>query len=490
MILSIAVAKNNHFLVVCTKKSLQIWDAAALELIASFKPDISNSNYTTSSFSSDNLYIAAGTTKGYLDVFAIKDFSFTRTVSVAPDGSLNTLSECLFVNPSNILCSTGNSMRIYELDALIQSSLKEKESTLAIHPGVANTSIILPQKKLGLTLGEKSLCLWDITKCELKSSVIGTVGGSLLRLSADGKTLLTYGDRCYIEVWDVDSLTKTNDLIHLKQKNNPIGSDHPDESSPTDICHCAVSVDGTVVGGTGSGDLFLWHGHKLELVKELDIHKSLISFIDFSPSGTDFVSADTDGVVMMWKLSNERGANLKVNMTPLACHSDSVEQVCYSSQGRRIVSCSMDNFVHLFNGPTGDLIAKLAGHNSGVARVAFSSNEVSIASGDETGEIIIWDGFTGQLLQRIKPKVNKYILNLQFVRQDKYICSRDINANYITVNEVDSGKEISRLSFTTEIFDVSASSLWKELSYLLCCLKDGSVKFVKLLDPESMSVIG
>ncbi len=332
--------------------------------------------------------------------------------------------------------------------------------------------------------------MWDITKCTLTSSANGTVGGSLLRLAADGKTLLTYGDRCYIEVWDVDSLTKTNDLIHRKQKNFPIGSGHPDESSPTDITHCAVSMDGTVVGGTGNGNLFLWHGRNLELIKELDIHKSLISFVDFSPSNTAFVSADTDGVIMMWDLSNERGANIKVNMTPLTCHSDSVEQVCYSSQGRRLVSCSMDKLVHLYNGPTGDLIAKLKGHNSGVMRVTFSSNEVSIASGDENGVIIIWDGFTGQLLQRIKPKVDKIIRNLQFLKQDKYICSRDGNASYITVNEVNSGKDISRLSFTTEIFDMSASSFWEEMPYLICCLKDGSVKFVKVLDPDSMHAIG
>ncbi len=137
----------------CTKTNLQIWDAAALELIALFKPAISNSNYTTSSFSSDNLHLAAVTTNGYLDVFAIKDFTFTRMVSVAPDGSFNALTECLFIDSSNILCSTGNSSRIYALDALILNSQKEKEKFLAVHPGVAHTSIILPQKTSALTLG-------------------------------------------------------------------------------------------------------------------------------------------------------------------------------------------------------------------------------------------------------------------------------------------------------------------------------------------------
>lgn len=483
-VFSIAVSPNNHFLAACTKDGLQIWDAAALDFVTGYKPKHTG-NYTNCSFSQDNHYLAAGTTDGHLEVLAVTDYTFTLIASIKPEGSSNPLSECLFIKPSTILCTIGNNCQVYELDALIQSS--KTKNAVVVHPGTANTSIILPHKKQGITLGNKTLCLWDVMECKLVSSAIGTVGGYLLRLSADGKTLLTFGDRCYIEVWDTECLTKTNDLIHLKQKNHPIGNDNPDESSPTDICHCAVSIDGIVVGGTGNGDLFIWHGEKLELVKEFAIHKSLITYIEFSPNGRAFVSADMDGVVMMWQLSQERDVELTVNMNPLTCHTDSVEQICYSSQGRRMASCSLDKHVNLYNGLSGDLITNLD-HNSGVMTVTFSSNERFIASGDEKGEIMIWDGFTGQLFHRIKPRVERIILDLQFVNQ--FICSRDNSAGYITVNEVSTGEEISRLSFTTEIFSMAASSHWNEMSYLLCSLKDSTVKFVKVLDSSSMHIIG
>ncbi len=461
-----------------------------MDFLTSFTPRNSSINYTNCSFSQDSHYLAVGTTKGYLEIVAIQDFTFNLIVSVKPDGSSNPLTECIFVSPSNVLCTVGSSGRVYELDSLIQNSDIEKKNTLAVHPGTANQSIILPQKELAITLGSKSICLWDIKRCELVTTRKGRVGGFLLRLSADGKTLLTYGDRCYIEVWDVDSFTKTNDLVHLKQKNLPIGRDDPDESSPTDICHCAVSIDGIVVGGTGNGDLFVWFGEELKVVKELEAHESLITFIEFSPSGTTFVSADMDGVVIMWQLPNIRDEDFKVNMIPLTCHSDSVEQICYSSQGRRIATCSMDKCVHLYSGASGDLIAKLTSHKNGVMKATFSSNEAFIASGDEKGEIIIWDGVTGQLLQHIKPKVKRIVLDLQFVNQDKYICSRDSRAGCIIVNDVSTGIEASCLSFPTEIFSMSASTFLKENSYLLCCLKDSSVKFVKLLDSDSMHIVG
>ena len=487
IVFAVSVSPNDHFLAASTKEGLQLWDAAALDFITLFTPKNPVGKYTNCSFSQDSRHLVAGTTNGYLEVMAVQDFTFNRIISVKPDGSSKSLTECLFISPSSILCTVGNTGRIYELDALIQNSDRNMN---AVHPGIANESVILPEKELAITLGSKSVCLWDIKSCTLISTGKGSVGGYLLRLSADGKTMLTYGDRCYIEVWNVESLTKTNDLVHMKQRNLPIGRDDPDESSPTDICHCAVSVDGIVVGGTGNGDLFVWYGGKLQSIKELEGHESLITFIEFSPSGICFVSADMDGVVFLWQLPNRRGEEFDVNMTPLTCHSDSVEQICYSSHGRRLATCSMDKCVHLYSGASHELIAKLNNHISGVMKIAFSSNEELFVTGDEKGEIIIWDSITGQLLQHIKPQVMRIVSDLQFVGQDKYACSRDSSAGYIVVHEISSGDEASRLSFDTEIFSMSASTFWKESSYLVCCLKDSSVKFIKLLDSDTMHVVG
>ena len=485
-IFAIIVSKNGHFMAASTFEGLQLWDAAGLELITLQHPVMEESKYTDCSFSQDNQLLIAGTNKGFLEIFGIKDFKFALIASVKPEGSSKPVLECLFVEHSTVLCSVGNNIRIYDIDALIYS---KKENCDAIHPGAANSSVILPHDDWAITLGNKQVCLWDVRKCKLVSSGKGFVGGYLLRISADGKTLLTYGDRCYIEVWDVPTLTKKLDLMHLKQRNLPIGRDDPDESSPTDICHCAVSIDGIVVGGTGNGDLFVWYGEELKLVKELDSHESLITFIEFSPSGSCFVSADMDGVVMMWKLSNRR-EDFRANRITLTSHTDSVEQLCFSSQGRRLVSCSMDTALHLYNGPSGDLIAKLTKHSAGVMLTTFSSGEAVIASGDERGEIILWDGMTGEILQHIKPKLQQIVRNLQFIKQDKYICSRDINAGYITIHEVATGTEVSCLSFNTEIYSMSASSHWKDDGFLLCCLKDGSVKFIHCLESDAFSLIG
>ena len=466
-----------------------VWDAAALELLHKLKTNNDSARFITCCFSNNNQYLAAGTTNGCLQVWNIKEFKFSLEVSTNPDNSLNSLIECHFDVQGNILCTFKSTARVYDYDMLVNLT-KVQSLPSAIHPKLANMSIFLPDGTHAITCGGKTLCLWNVLSNKLVTSAQNVVRGYLFRLSADGNTLLTYGDRCFIEVWDVKTLTSTHTLLHQRQKNLPIGQDAPDESSPHDICHCAVSVKGIVVGGTGNGDLFVWYGERLEFVKELMLHESLVTYVEFSPNGEAFVSADSDGIVMMWQILSSKEKDFDVNMVPLTCHSDSVEQVVYSIQGRRIASCAMDNNVHLYNGPSGDLIKSLVGHSSGVMRGTFSSDGCLLLTGDERGELIIWDGFTGNMQRHIKPHLDKIILDLYFIGQDKFICTRDVHSSCILVNEVATGKEVSCLSFSTEISTMSASSLWKDSAYLLCGLKDNSVKFVQFMDAESINILG
>lgn len=482
--ISLVVSKNGHFLVASTFEGLQIWDSAALNFLTQFTPNQSGIKYTTCTFTDDSCYLAAGTTGGYLEIFKVSEFDLSRIVSVKPDGSSNPLTECLFINLTDILCIFGNTGHVYELSELMESSRNTKGE--CSHPGIANTCAILPHKQQALTLGSKSLCLWNLQTCELQGSAIKGKMGFLLRYSEDGKTLLTYGDQCYIEVWETESLKKTHDLIHRKQKNLPIGKEGPDDSSPTDICHCAVSNNGIVVGGTGEGDIYVWHGSNLEFVKELAHHKCLISFVEFSPDSSKFVSGDTDGKLTMWQLPTNLAQNFEINKIVLFPHEDSVEGICYSSQGRRLSSCSTDKNVHLYNGTSGELIVKLSNHTSSVSAVTFSSTECFLASGDERGEVIIWDGFNGQMLHTIKPTISGIVQDLAFVKQAKYITIRRLKCDYITLHEVKSGSEISQLSFPTDIYAMSASTYWEQDASIVCCLKDGQVKIIDIIEIDSM----
>ncbi|EKM52754.1 uncharacterized protein PHACADRAFT_211969 [Phanerochaete carnosa HHB-10118-sp] len=83
-------------------------------------------------------------------------------------------------------------------------------------------------------------------------------------------------------------------------------------------------------------------------------------------------------------------------------HPQRVLGVCFSPDGRRVVSASQDGTVRLWNAVTGSHLHTLAGHLEAVVCVAFSPNGKYIASGSTDRTVIIWDAVTGGHLHTLK----------------------------------------------------------------------------------------
>ena len=79
-------------------------------------------------------------------------------------------------------------------------------------------------------------------------------------------------------------------------------------------------------------------------------------------------------------------------------HTDSVKAVAAFPNGGRMVTCSADKTLRLWDLKNGAMLKNMEGHRINVSAMALSKDGKLIASGDGNGELIVWDGDTGESL--------------------------------------------------------------------------------------------
>ncbi|MBW4490637.1 MAG: serine/threonine protein kinase [Trichocoleus desertorum ATA4-8-CV12] len=117
--------------------------------------------------------------------------------------------------------------------------------------------------------------------------------------------------------------------------------------------------------------------------------------IAFSSDGKMLVSGSVDQIVEIWDLKTENS-----NQT-LSDHSGRVYDVAVNPDGQTLASGSEDNTIKIWNLHTGELLRTLKGHLWSVLSVAISPDGQTLASGSEDNTIKIWNLKTGKLLNTL-----------------------------------------------------------------------------------------
>jgi len=120
-----------------------------------------------------------------------------------------------------------------------------------------------------------------------------------------------------------------------------------------------------------------------------------------------------------------------------------VKSLCFSPDGRRIVSGSHDKTVRVWDAQTGNvLLNPMTGHASGVGSVVFSPNGKRIASGSKDKTIIIWAAHSGGMIQRTSKKHENFIRFVAFSPDGKKVISVSKDAK-LCVWDADTGALLS-----------------------------------------------
>ena len=407
---AIAFSPDSKFLALSSwnqyKNTIQIWDVEIgqeIKIIESNFLYYSSSNLYWLFFSQDGKSLALGNKTQIIGFWDAKtgelvttkiDFPTNLTQDISPNGKIRaeidnekivlrnidlpqeikTLegygSPVAFANLSSLrktLVTSSNDKKIHFWN--IESG--KQVASVVGHTQSSKSIIFSDDGKIMASGGDnKTVKLWEVdTGKELKTFK----GFRPLKISKDGKTLIST-DCCFkIQLWDLNSELETNTF----------------EFRASMITSLSLSPDGKILAtGTMGPWVNLLNAETGEHIKFFEIRGEPTRSVTFSEDGKILAASLSDSTIKLWDV--ETGKVLQ-SLKHGLFFGEPVNVVKFSSNGKFLLSGSSDKTIKIWDVKTGQEINTLEGHESDVTSITFLPNENFIFSSSRDGTVKLWD---------------------------------------------------------------------------------------------------
>ena len=225
----------------------------------------------------------------------------------------------------------------------------------------------------------------------------------------------------------------------------------------------AFSPDGTTLASRGTWDntVKLWDVRTRTAIATLEGHTDRVNSVTFSPDGKMLASGSDDLTVKLWDVSKKTTiATLEGHVSNNSWRDrDGVNSVAFSPDGKMLASGSHDLTVKLWDVSKRTTIATLEGHvynvNGGVNSVAFSPDGKILASGAYDRTVKLWDIATGQNIATLGHRINSYVYSVAFSPDGATLASG--TGGGVGLWDVATGRNIATLLGTGSSYSVAFS---------------------------------
>jgi eukaryotic-like serine/threonine-protein kinase len=245
---------------------------------------------------------------------------------------------------------------------------------------VANVAVSPDGKRIVSGSLDRTLKVWDATSGRALTTIKGhSCPVYCVACSPDGKHIASGGQDGMVTMWD---LSTGRELAILRGHVGHVTS-------------LAFSPDGRrIASGSDDNTIRVWDSAGGTAL--LTLFHATVTSVAFSPDGKRIAGGSTDHTIRVWDAASGH------EMLTLRGHTNQVLAVAFSPDGKRIASASGDNTlplsdgngdntVRLWDATTGQETLTLRGHTEAVNCLAFSPDGKRIASGSYDNTLKIWD---------------------------------------------------------------------------------------------------
>jgi WD40 repeat protein len=242
---------------------------------------------------------------------------------------------------------------------------------IAAHTEV-NAAAFSQDGKLIATLDDDGkLKLWEIATGHLQLEWLAHKGDAVVaRFTPDGKTIITGGrDDGRVKIW-------------ARTTGNMLDSFSVGEKKLENVI---LSPDGSCLATVGGGGVKLWKWPVRALIVALPGSEGAQGAA-FSRDGTRLATGHDDhSAVRLWDVPGGR------LLREFQGHTEGVFSVCFSADGRTILSASRDETIRLWDVATGKERGVHVGHSGRVWDLAVSPDGRTIASVGHDSTVKVWN---------------------------------------------------------------------------------------------------
>jgi WD domain, G-beta repeat len=147
-----------------------------------------------------------------------------------------------------------------------------------------------------------------------------------------------------------------------------------------------------------------------------------VTALDFSPDGRTIAVGSGEpsrsGQVLLFDVAT--GQQKLAIREP---HSDTVNCLAFSPDGKQLVSCAADRFVKLWNVADGKPVRSFEGHTHHVLGVAWRPDGRVLVSSGADMVLKVWDARTGDQVRTVQNQFTKEVTSVGFVADDMVVAS-------------------------------------------------------------------